>query len=71
LPKRYRRGEAITPLLASGDDFNEAHDFNEALLLACLFVGFFFLTDLCFDLFVHFFNLPEKQFRGIFVKNKD
>jgi len=65
LPKRYRRGEAITPLLASGDDF------NEALLLACLFVGFFFLTDLCFDLFVHFFNLPEKQFRGIFVKNKD
>jgi hypothetical protein len=65
LPKRYRRGEAITPLLASGDDF------NEALLLACLFAGFFFLTDLCFDLFVHFFNLPEKQFRGIFVKNKD
>jgi hypothetical protein len=64
LPNHYRRGETITPLLASGDDF------NETLLLACLFAGFFFLTDFCFDLFVYFFNLSQKQFRGIFVKKK-
>jgi hypothetical protein len=36
------------------------------------FVGFFFfLTDLCLDLSVHFLIYYKKQFRSIFVKNKD
>jgi len=33
-------------------------------------LNIFFLTDLCFDLFVHFLIYYKKQFRGIFVKKK-
>jgi len=34
-------------------------------------LNIFFLTDLCFDLFVHFLIYYKKQFRGIFVKKRD
>jgi hypothetical protein len=45
-------------------------DIKANACLKYIFFFGFFLIDLCFDLFVHFFNLQqEKQFKSIFVRS--